>query len=108
LRILEREAEQQDETVDSAKDSLRIFTDRYVGGRDNYLQVITAQTAYLDSERQQVEIRRRRVDASVVLVKALGGGWDASGLPSLDDLIHPARESSSSRPSSDRSSPPPG
>jgi len=83
LRLLEREAEQQDETVDSAKDSLGIFTDRYVGGRDNYLQVITAQTAYLDSERRQVELRRRRMDASVVLVKALGGGWDASVLPGL-------------------------
>jgi NodT family efflux transporter outer membrane factor (OMF) lipoprotein len=105
LRILEREAEQQDETVDSARDSLRIFTDRYVGGRDNYLQVITAQTAYLDSERQQVEIRRRRLDASVVLIKALGGGWDASVLPRLDELIHPTRASSNAKPLPGRTSP---
>jgi outer membrane protein TolC len=60
---------------------LRLFTDRYVGGRDNYLQVITAQTAYLDNERNQVEIRRRRMDATVLLVKALGGGWSAAALP---------------------------
>jgi NodT family efflux transporter outer membrane factor (OMF) lipoprotein len=78
LSILEREALQQDEAVDSAKNNLRLFTDRYVGGRDNYLQVITAQTAYLDNERNQVEIRRRRMDATVLLVKALGGGWTAS------------------------------
>lgn len=84
LRILEREAEQQDEAVDSAKNNLRIFTDRYTGGRDNYLQVITAQTEYLDNERNQVEIRRRRTDASVLLVKALGGGWTTAALPTLD------------------------
>ena len=52
----------------------RIFTDRYVGGRNSYLQVITAQTPYLDNARNQVEIRRRRMDATVLLVKAFGGG----------------------------------
>jgi NodT family efflux transporter outer membrane factor (OMF) lipoprotein len=88
LSILEREAQQQDEAVDSAKNNLRLFTDRFVGGRDNYLQVITAQTAYLDNERNQVEIRRRRMDATVLLVKALGGGWTASALPRLDELTH--------------------
>ena len=51
--------------------------------RDSYLQVITAQTAYLDNERNQVEIRRQRMDASVLLIKALGGGWTASALPTL-------------------------
>jgi NodT family efflux transporter outer membrane factor (OMF) lipoprotein len=94
LSILEREAQQQDEAVDSAKNNLRIFTDRYVGGRDNYLQVITAQTAYLDNERNQVEIRRRRMDATVLLVKALGGGWTAAALPSLDELTHSSSDRS--------------
>ncbi len=88
LSILEREAQQQDEAVDSARNNLRLFTGRYVGGRDNYLQVITAQTAYLDNERNQVEIRRRRMDATVLLVKALGGGWTAAALPGLDELTH--------------------
>jgi len=88
LRILEREGEQQDEAVESAKNNLRLFNDRYVGGRDSYLQVITAQTTYLDNERNQVDIRRRRMDASVLLVKALGGGWTASQLPTLDELTH--------------------
>jgi outer membrane protein TolC len=92
LSILEREAHQQDEAVDSAKNNLRIFTDRYVGGRDNYLQVIEAQTAYLDNERNQVEIRRRRMDATVLLVKALGGGWTAAVLPRLDELTHSSSE----------------
>jgi outer membrane protein TolC len=88
LRILEGEAQQQDEAVDSAKNNLQIFTDRYVGGRDNYLQVTVAQTGYLDNERNQVEIERRRMDATVLLVKALGGGWTASALPNLDALTH--------------------
>jgi NodT family efflux transporter outer membrane factor (OMF) lipoprotein len=93
LRILEREAEQQDEAVDSARSNLRIFTDRYIGGRDGYLQVITAQTEYLDNERNQVEIRRRRMDASILLIKALGGGWTASALPTLGELTRPAADS---------------
>jgi NodT family efflux transporter outer membrane factor (OMF) lipoprotein len=105
LRILEREAAQQDEAVDSAKNNLRLFTDRYIGGRDNYLQVITAQTEYLDNERNQVEIRRRRMDASVLLVKALGGGWTTAALPTREELIHPAADRSGARASPEKSSP---
>jgi NodT family efflux transporter outer membrane factor (OMF) lipoprotein len=86
LRILERESEQEDEAVESARNSLRIFDNRYRGGLDNYLQVITAQTAYLDNERNQVDIRRRRMAATVLLVKALGGGWTAATLPQSDEL----------------------
>jgi NodT family efflux transporter outer membrane factor (OMF) lipoprotein len=95
LSILERETQQQDEAVDSARNNLRLFTDRYVGGHDNYLQVITAQTAYLDNERNQVEIRRRRMDATVLLVKALGGGWSAAELPQFDELVHSSADRSS-------------
>jgi NodT family efflux transporter outer membrane factor (OMF) lipoprotein len=94
LSILEREAQQQDEAVESARYNLRVFTDRYVGGRDNYLQVIAAQTAYLDNERNQVEIRRRRMDATVLLVKALGGGWSAAALPKLDEFTHSSSDRS--------------
>jgi NodT family efflux transporter outer membrane factor (OMF) lipoprotein len=98
LRILEREAEQQDEAVASAKNNLRIFNNRYVGGEDSYLQVVTAQTTYLGNERNQVDIQRRRMDASVLLVKALGGGWGASELPKLEELTHspPERSGASS------------
>jgi outer membrane protein TolC len=78
LRILADEAQQQDEAVDSSKTNLQFFTHLYVGGRDSFLQVATAQTNYLDNERKQVEIRRRRMEATVLLVKALDGGWRAS------------------------------
>ena len=97
LGILEHEAAQQDEAVDSAKNTLRLFTDRYVGGRDNYLQVITAQTEYLGNERNQVEIRRRRMEASVLLVKALGGGWTEAALPARAEIIHPTSKSTTER-----------
>ena len=82
LRILEREAQQQREATKSAQESLEIFTNRYTGGADPYLQVLTAQTIALENERNDVDIRRRRMDASVLLIKALGGGWDISQLPS--------------------------
>jgi NodT family efflux transporter outer membrane factor (OMF) lipoprotein len=83
LRILENEAQQQDQAVASAKDTLHLFTNRYKGGVDTYLQVITAETTELANERNLIDIQRRRMDASVLLVKALGGGWDASQLPTF-------------------------
>ena len=70
LRILEQETQQQERAVVSARESLQLFTNRYKGGVDNYLQVITAQTVALTNERNQVDIMRRRMDASVLLVKA--------------------------------------
>jgi NodT family efflux transporter outer membrane factor (OMF) lipoprotein len=81
LRILDKEARQQHEATSSAQESLQLFTNRYVGGVDNYLQVITAQTVLLANQRNDIDIQRRRMDASVLLVKAVGGGWDASQLP---------------------------
>jgi NodT family efflux transporter outer membrane factor (OMF) lipoprotein len=83
LRILENEAQQQREATSSAQESLQLFTNRYVGGVDNYLQVITAQTVLLTNQRNDIDIERRRMDASVLLVKAVGGGWDTSQLPRL-------------------------
>jgi NodT family efflux transporter outer membrane factor (OMF) lipoprotein len=83
LRILERETQEQERAVVSAQESLQLFTNRYKGGVDTYLQVITAQTTALTNERNQVDILRRRMDASVLLVKALGGGWNVADLPQL-------------------------
>ena len=83
LRILETEAQQQQQATSSAADTLQLFTNRYVGGVDNYLQVITAQTVLLTNQRNDIDIQRRRMDASVLLVKAIGGGWDTTQLPRL-------------------------
>ncbi len=67
--------------MDSAQLSLQLFTNRYKGGVDSYLQVITAQTIALANQRNDIDILRRRMDASVLLVKALGGGWEVADLP---------------------------
>lgn len=81
LRILETEAVQQERATASAAEALQLFTNRYEGGVDNYLQVITAQTVLLTNQRNDIDIKRRRMDASVLLVKAVGGGWDTTQLP---------------------------
>jgi NodT family efflux transporter outer membrane factor (OMF) lipoprotein len=88
LRILSDEADITDRAVKSAQRSLDISTIQYRGGLANYLQVITAQTSALQNQRSAVEILTRRMLASVSLVEALGGGWDASQLPSPRDLRH--------------------
>jgi NodT family efflux transporter outer membrane factor (OMF) lipoprotein len=81
LRILETEAQQQHESTDSATQSLDLSQTRYEGGVDTYLQVITWQTAALNNERNDIDIMRRRMEASVLLIKALGGGWSTGQLP---------------------------
>ena len=81
LHSLQLEASQQHDATASAQQSLDLFNTRYEDGVDTYLQVITWQTALLQNERNDIEITRRRFEASVLLVKALGGGWDASQLP---------------------------
>ena len=81
LRVLSDEAQQQRQATASAVESERIFNNRYVGGVDTYLQVITAQTTALNNERNDIDILRRRMDATVLLIKVLGGGWDRAQLP---------------------------
>jgi NodT family efflux transporter outer membrane factor (OMF) lipoprotein len=83
LRILENETQQQQQAITSSQESLQLFTNRYKGGVDAYLQVITAQTIELANERNAIDIMRRRLDASVLLIKALGGGWNVSNLPTF-------------------------
>jgi outer membrane protein TolC len=81
LRLLETEAQQQHESTDSAVQSMDISQIRYEGGADTYLQVIIYQTAALNNERNDIDIMRRRMEASVILIKALGGGWSTGQLP---------------------------
>jgi NodT family efflux transporter outer membrane factor (OMF) lipoprotein len=86
LRILEREAEQESEAVAKSRRTVELFTSLYQGGADPYLEVVTAQTIELGNELNAVEILQRRMDASVLLIKALGGGWDTSQLPPIRSL----------------------
>ncbi len=75
LRILEEEAKVQAEALAASRRSVEITTNQYKAGVTGYLNVLTAQTALLTIERNAVDIAGRRMVASVLLVKALGGGW---------------------------------
>ena len=75
LRLLSEEAEIQAAAVDSAERLLALANNRYRGGVTSYLEVITAQNAALNNQRAAVSILSRRLAASVLLIKALGGGW---------------------------------
>jgi len=81
LNVLNREAAAQQRTVADAERSLSISTNQYKGGLTTYLQVISAQTVALSNQRTAADITTRQFAASVLLVKALGGGWDRAALP---------------------------
>jgi NodT family efflux transporter outer membrane factor (OMF) lipoprotein len=83
LRVLNQEADHQHQATAAAESAEQIFNNRYVGGLDTYLQVVTAQTTALSNQRNDIDIMRRQMDASVLLIKALGGGWNVTDLPKL-------------------------
>lgn len=80
LRILEEEAALQDAVVRGARQSVEFALNQYKAGTLNFLSVIVLQTAALNNERAAVNLLGRRLTVSVLLVKALGGGWDAAAL----------------------------
>ncbi|PYT68058.1 MAG: RND transporter [Acidobacteria bacterium] len=95
LLVLDQAFLAQEKTVDSARRTVDIATSRYVGGLVNYLDVVNAQQTLLNNEQELAVIRGQRLVTSVLLVKALGGGWDASSLAAvqvktrLKDVVAP-------------------
>jgi NodT family efflux transporter outer membrane factor (OMF) lipoprotein len=75
LRLLTVEIQQQDTAVASAKRYFNLANDRYRLGIDSYLNVIVAQTALLNNQRTAETLRLSQLNATVQLIKALGGGW---------------------------------
>ena len=86
LRLLEEEARVQDEAVKAAQESVTLTTNQYKAGTVNYLNLVTVQATALTNESTAVNILGRRMTASVLLVKALGGGWSPSALPSATEV----------------------
>ncbi|WP_045453264.1 efflux transporter outer membrane subunit [Caballeronia cordobensis] len=80
LNTLAQEAQSQQRATAAAELSLRLATNRYQAGAVDYLDVASAQTIALDNERNGETIDARRLDASVQLLKALGGGWNRAAL----------------------------
>ncbi len=95
LQVLYSARQSQEDAVDSARRQLNIATSRYVRGLVNYLDVVSAQQNLLTNEQQAAVIRGQQLVISVLLVKALGGGWDAASLaavhvrPKLEDAVAP-------------------
>ena len=83
LRVLREEADIQQGAVAAADRSVTLANNRYRGGVASYLEVTAAQNAALSSQRIAADILSRRLSASVLLIKALGGGWNISSLPEL-------------------------
>ncbi|KDR38958.1 RND transporter [Caballeronia glathei] len=76
LNSLAEEAASQDRATSAANLSLKLTTNRFNAGAVSYLDVVTAQTIALTNQRTADQIAARRMDASVLLLKALGGGWN--------------------------------
>jgi len=87
LNALSQAASSQGNAVNSARRSLELSNNRYVGGVASYLDVITAQVSLLNSQRLATQLLGQQMVTSVYLVKALGGGWDASALQ--NDVVRP-------------------
>jgi NodT family efflux transporter outer membrane factor (OMF) lipoprotein len=87
LRVLSQEIQEQDTAITSAERSLKLATDRYRLGIDPYLNVITAQTTLFSNQQTAVDLRITQIVDSVQLIEALGGGWDASTLPTPQQII---------------------
>lgn len=77
LNRIAEETRQEQAALDAARHTLDISLSLYRQGAGTYLDVVTAQTAALDAERAVIQLQSRRLQASVDLVRALGGGWDA-------------------------------
>src|SRR5262245_30404880 len=86
LRILEEQAKVQDAAVAAAAQSVQLYTNQYKAGTLSYLDVVVVQDTLLNNQVTAVTILGSRMNAAVLLVKALGGGWQASDLPTPDDL----------------------
>jgi len=87
LNTLSQAVATQNAAVADARRSLELSNNRYVGGVTSYLDVITAQSALLTNQRLATQLLGQQMVTSVYLVKALGGGWDASQIQ--NEQVHP-------------------
>jgi NodT family efflux transporter outer membrane factor (OMF) lipoprotein len=86
LRILTEQIQQQHKAVESTKVALELEMTRYQNGLDPYIDVVTEQNALLSAQQTMAQIEIQRATASVQLIEALGGGWDRSQLPTVEQI----------------------
>jgi outer membrane protein, multidrug efflux system len=95
LTVLEQANQSQQRAVDAARRTLDIASSRYTGGLVSYLDVVSAQQNLLNNEQELAVIHGQQLVTNVLLIKALGGGWDASSLSAvqvkskLKDVVAP-------------------
>jgi NodT family efflux transporter outer membrane factor (OMF) lipoprotein len=89
LTILDQAFQSQQLAVEASRRNLDIATNRYKGGLVSYLDVVTAQQTLLTNEQELAILQGQKLVTSVLLVKALGGGWDASSLAAIQVKSHP-------------------
>jgi len=95
LTVLAQAKQSQQQAVDAARRTLDIASNRYTGGLVSYLDVVNAQQNLLNNEQELAVIQGQKLVTTVLLIKALGGGWDASSLsavqvkPKLKDIVAP-------------------
>lgn len=105
LRILATEVDQYQTAVEASAHYLDLAMIRYRTGVDSYLNVITAQNTLLSNRETQVQTQLKQMTASVALIMALGGGWDASQLPQYERFLkHPPKWSPAGAPAGEQPS----
>jgi NodT family efflux transporter outer membrane factor (OMF) lipoprotein len=85
LRILEEEAAVQKQAVAAAEQALALMLNQYKAGTVSYLNVMTAQTVALSNQQIAVQLKGEQLNVAVLLIKALGGGWNEQMLPTQDE-----------------------
>jgi NodT family efflux transporter outer membrane factor (OMF) lipoprotein len=84
LRILAQQSDAQEAAVGSSRESFEVALREYQTGAVDYTAVVTAQLTALSNEEAALQVKEGRLTASVALLKALGGGWEASTLEGRD------------------------
>src|ERR1035441_5880293 len=92
LRILATEADKVRQTIQAANRALEISTAQYRAGTTSYLPVIVSQATLLSADVTALTLLTRRLTASVLLIEGLGGGWNASQLPTKRDVTASQRQ----------------
>ncbi len=88
LTMLDQAFQSQQQAVNASRRTLNIATSRYTGGLVSYLDVVSAQQNLLSNEQELAILQGQKLVTSVLLVKALGGGWDASSLAAIQVKPH--------------------
>jgi NodT family efflux transporter outer membrane factor (OMF) lipoprotein len=86
VRILSQQVLKQEQATSSSEEALKLETARYETGVDPYLLVVTAQTTLLNNQQTLATLHVQEMTASVLLIEALGGGWDRTQLPTPADV----------------------